>query len=108
MKLPNCEQAIIPDMKLHGYLLNEENSKGKSAFFYKMGFEKEQFGLLKNPLAQLACTGELIGTIPGNFGEKYKVVGQLNNPAGRNALVLSIWMFDPGSDIPRFITAYPF
>lgn len=108
MKLPNCEQAVIPDLKLHGYLLDEDNSKGKSAFFYRMGFEKEKFWLLSNALAQLACSGELIGTIPGNFGEKYKGVGQLNNPANRDALVLSIWMYDQGSDVPRFITAYPF
>ena len=38
-KLPNCEQAVIPDLKLHGYLLDEENSKGKSAFFYKMSMK---------------------------------------------------------------------
>ena len=74
MKLPNCEAAIVQDIKLIGYLLDEENSKGKSFFFTRMGFDKNNFQLLGEALQRLACSGEVIGTELAKFGMKYRVV----------------------------------
>ena len=108
MKLPNCENAIIQDIKLTGHLLDEENSKGKSFFFTRLGFEKSNFQLMSNALLQLACSGEVTGTESAKFGLKYRVAGRLDNPLNRDVIVLSIWIFDPGSFVPRLVTAYPY
>lgn len=108
MKLPNCADAIVQEIKLTGYLLDEENSKGKSFFFNRIGFDKHNFLSLSEALKRLACSGEVIGTELAKFGMKYKVVGPLENPLDRNADVLSIWIFDTGSSVPRLVTAYPY
>ena len=108
MKLPNCTEAVIHEIKLTGYLLDEDNSKGKSFFFNRIGFDKHNFLLLSEALKRLACSGEVIGTELAKFGMKYRVMGQLDNPLERDVLVLSIWIFDTGSFVPRLITAYPY
>ena len=109
MKLPNCADAIVQEIKLTGYLLDEENSKGKSFFFNRIGFDKHNFLLLSEALERLACSGEVIGTELAKFGMKYRVVGNLDNPLERDVKVLSIWIFDTdtGSSVPRLVTAYP-
>ena len=108
MKLPNCEVALVEEIKLTGYLLDEENSKGKSVFFTRMGFDKPNFRLLREALERLACSGEVIGTELAKFGIKYRVAGPMDNPLNRRMIVLSMWIFDPGSSVPRLVTAYPY
>ena len=104
MRLPNCTEAVIHEIKLIGYLLDEENSKGKSLFFNRIGFDKPNFPLLNEALKGLACSGEVIGTELAKFGMKHRVMGYSDNPLERKVLALSIWIFDRGS----FITAYPY
>lgn len=108
MQLPNCEQALVQELKLTGYLLDEDNSKGKSAFFNRIGYQKHNHLLLSDALKELACAGEVIGTESAKFGMKYRVVGPLSNPFNRDVVVLSIWIVDPGSSFPRLVTAYPY
>lgn len=107
MKLPNCDEAIVQEIKLTGYLLDEDNSKGKSFFFNRIGFDKSNFLLLSEALKRLACSGEVIGTELAKFGMKYRVIGYLDNPLERELDVLSVWIFDTGSPVPRLVTAYP-
>ncbi|MEZ0606897.1 DUF6883 domain-containing protein [Fibrella sp. WM1] len=107
MKLPNCEQALVQEIKLTGYLLNEENSKGKSHFYNRIGFNEANPFELSLALKLLACSGEVTGTEQTKFGIKYFVVGSLTNPLNRDVVVLSIWIFDQNGSIPRLVTAYP-
>jgi hypothetical protein len=108
MKLPNCDRAIVEDRKLLNYLLDEEKSEGKTYFYNRIGFFKENHEELADTLKTLACEGDVIDVIPAKFGVKYQVVGSFQNPAERDVLLLSIWIFDIGSDVPRLVTAYPF
>lgn len=43
MRLPNCTEAIVPNRKLTGYLLDHAHpqNKGKAAFYEIVGFTKE-------------------------------------------------------------------
>lgn len=50
MGLPRCERAIVQDIKLVSYLLDETNSKGKSTIFNAPGYEKSNFDVLSNAL----------------------------------------------------------
>lgn len=90
MKLPNCEQAIVQEIKLTGYLLNEENSKGKSYFYNRIGFTEANASERSQALKLLACSGEVIGNEQTRYGIKYFVVGSLANPLNRDVVVLSI------------------
>lgn len=107
MKLPNCEGALVQEIKLTDYLLHEEKSKGKSYFYNRIGFTEVNASELSQALLLLACQGEVTGTEPNGFGTKYLVVGPLTNPSGRDVVVLSIWIFDQDGPTPRFVTAYP-
>lgn len=107
MKLPNCEQALVEEVKLTGYLLNEKNSKGKSYFFNRIGFNQATTSELSQAFKLLACSGEVIGTEQTEFGIKYFVVGSLANPLNRDVIVLSVWIFDQNGPIPRLVIAYP-
>ena len=107
MKLPNCERAVVQEIKLTGYLLNEENSKGKSYFFNRIGFMESNWQELKDAVQLLACNGEVTGTQKTLFGTKFFVVGTLMNPLNRYVVALSIWIFDQDGPTPRLITVYP-
>jgi len=50
MKLPNREQADIPQSKLIDYLLSENHAAGRSkaAFFRNFGFDQLNHLVLKN------------------------------------------------------------
>ena len=39
-------------------------------------------------------------------GQKYAIRAILKGPAGE-AMVVSVWFLPRGSDVPRFVTAYP-
>ncbi len=50
MKLPNLKNALIEESKITAYLLSEENSGGKSAFFAAFGFSVEMWEKLRDAL----------------------------------------------------------
>ena len=40
-------------------------------------------------------------------GRKYVIVGRIESPDGKSALVQTIWIVDTGTDVARLVTAYP-
>jgi hypothetical protein len=40
------------------------------------------------------------------FGTKYEMRATMTGPAGRQAVIRTVWIVDAGDDHPRFITAY--
>jgi hypothetical protein len=109
MKLPNAEKAVVAERKLTSYLLDETHPSGKhkAAFFKRFGFETEKWTVLKMALLQHATAHEIAGTLRTEEGTHYVLEGDLQTPDGRNPQVRSVWAIDTGSDVPRFITAYP-
>ena len=109
MKLPNADRALIPDAKLTHYLLDEEHPVGgaKARFFKQLGFAVERPEQLRDALLEVARSGEA-HEISSRFGTKYVVDGDLRSHSGeRTARVRTIWLIEPGHDVPRFVTAYP-
>ena len=104
----NWEKAFIADEKLLNYLLDEENSKGKSTFFNLFGFDKNNFEELKSELLNLACSGEVIAAESNIFGVKFTVIGKISSPVNRFPFICSIWIIKKEEDFPRLITAYPY
>lgn len=107
MKLPHLDVAFIETRKITDYLLSEDNSGGKSAFFLARGFRSTQPEALKNALLAHATTHEVMRVSETIHGVKYIIDGTMYMPDGRAARVRTVWIIDTGNEAPRFVTAYP-
>lgn len=109
MKLPNVERAAIDRPKVADYLLSETHVVGrfKSAFFKTLGYSTTAWEVLAADIQRHAAQNEALATEANEYGQKYEVRGSLGGPAGRTALLITVWIVLHGEDFPRFITAYP-
>jgi hypothetical protein len=110
MRLPNARLAVVERAKITEYLLNAEHpdNGGKAAFFVALDFSRSDLDTFAHALRRLALTADVTESMETMHGKKYIVDGELENPAGKEAWVRSIWIIDAGTDFPRFVTAYPF
>jgi hypothetical protein len=108
LEIPNLDQAVVDTRKLTDYLLARSHPVGRSkaSFFESMGFTAEAPDVLGNALRELAKQPDGITVDDTDVGRKYIVVGLLRGPAA-SARVRTVWIVDRGTDIPRFVTAYP-
>jgi filamentous hemagglutinin len=107
--LPNADQAVIDAAKIKSYALNPGHPVGRNkarVFDSALGFNQSnadefinqvQQGVLNNP----ATLGKL-----DNYGQRYTVIIPMTGPNGSTVPVLTGWIFDPGSTIPRLTTTY--
>ena len=109
MKLPHRENAVVAPEKLTRYLLSLTHPVGqsKAGFFRAHGFADENWPLLQAGLLAIARSEEVTETEDTAHGTKYVLAGLMPTPAGRAILVRTVWIIDNGSDVPRFVTAYP-
>ena len=109
MRLPSANLAIVEREKITDYLLNAEHpdNGGKAAFFIGLDFSREDSSTFKDALRKLALLGDVTESMETVHGTKYIVDGELENPAGKEPWVRSIWIIDTGRDFPRLVTAYP-
>ena len=109
MRLPNAVRAVVERAKITYYLLNPEHpdNGGKAAFFVALEFSNVDWEAFANALRRLALTADVTDSMETRHGTKYIVDGALENPAGKDAWVRSIWIIDAGTDFPRLVTAYP-
>lgn len=110
MKLPNPDRAIVSRDKIVDYLLNpaHPDNGGKADFFLRLGFHGDQWQTLAAALKVLAAKGQVCKSVESPHGNKYIIVGQIQSPNDKSALVQSIWIVDKGLDTGRLVTAYPF
>lgn len=108
-KVPNYQNAIIPEAKITGYLLNLESIKGKdkARFFMAFGFIIEQWDVMALALKQHVATHNIIGERETPYGKHYSVEGNIQTPDKRNPYIRSVWRLASPQDIPILITAYP-
>jgi hypothetical protein len=107
MKLPNLDRAIASQAKVKEYLLFEEKSGGKTAFFQSFGFSVAEWEILAKALHAHAAENEVTLIVESEYGTKYVVDGLLKSPDERNPMVRAIWIVDIGTDFARLVTAYP-
>jgi hypothetical protein len=109
MKLPNVDQATVPQEKITGYLLStaHRDGKHKAAFFMRFGFKPEAWEELAAALLNHARQHDVVKEEPSPFGVRYVVEGALPAPDGRSPDVRAVWFLEAGDDKPRFVTAYP-
>lgn len=107
MRLPHLDRAFVETQKITAYLLSEENSGGKSAFFAAMGFSLAQPELLSKALLAHAAAHEVARLTVTPHGVKYLIDGKMPTPDGRSPQVRSVWIVESGDEAPRLVTAYP-
>ena len=109
MKLPNAQQAVVPERKLVAYLLNPAHPAGgsKAQFFLRFGFSAARWRELADALAQHARENEVAETEPTRHGRRYVVDGVLKAPDGTVLHIRCAWYIDAGGETPRFVTAHP-
>jgi hypothetical protein len=107
MKLPNLEHALVEEAKIIAYILSEENSGGKAAFFMAVGFTTTHWETLRDALIQHASAHEVKRTAETLHGVKYIIEGEMQTPDGRLPQLRSVWIVDTGKDVPRLVPAYP-
>lgn len=109
MKLPNANLAVVPERKLTHYLLNpaHPDNGGKAEFFTSLGFRVSEWEVLAAALRDLAGTSPVSQQAESPHGRKYVIVGRIESPDGKPALVQTIWIVDTGTDVARLVTAYP-
>ena len=110
MKLPNCHLASVPERKITDYLLNPAHPAGgsKAAFFLRFGFKATRWTQLAELLVEHACENPVTGEEKIRFGTRYVVDGSLRVPDRNPLKIRSVWFIDNGTEIPRFVTAYPY
>ena len=108
MMLPHCAQAIVPPLKLIGYLLSTSHPVEctKAAYFHAHGFTEANAALLAERLLVLACTEQVIATVATPFGLKYIIDGPVMTPAGNSLQLRTIWSVETDQSAPRFVTTY--
>lgn len=109
VKLPNIEQATVPEAKIREYLLSETHPDGreKAAFFKRFGFSLAEWEMLAQALLRHATESEVMRANRSWHGIKYIVEGRLVTPDERNPVVRSVWIIEEGGIGARLVTAYP-
>ncbi len=109
LQLPYKADAYIPLHKLVDYLLSETHAVGKSKakFFRSLGFNETTISELEQGLLEIAQTGQVKDQVESPYGAKYVIDGPLKTPRGIFVQIRTIWIIEPDSQSPRFVTAYP-
>ena len=109
MRLPGGDRAIVAPAKLTEYLLSDTHPVGRSKahVFRSVGFTMSNADQLERGLLLLARSEEVVSSDSGSHGMKYVVDGQLTTPSGNTLRLRTVWIIEPGVDVPRLVTAYP-
>ena len=109
MLIPNADRATIDAAKLRDYLLSATHPIGrfKSRFFAALGFSSARWAELANAFRIQHLTQAVEAGTRTAHGQKFTIRAILVGPTGQSAIVVSVWFIPAGSDVPRFVTAYP-
>ena len=109
MRLPNVENAEIPESKITKYLLSTTHRAGKSkaSFLIQFGFDVDRWEALALALKQHALENEVAVEEKTIFGTRYIVEGLLKAPDGRWLNIRAASYISADGDVPRFVTAHP-
>jgi hypothetical protein len=108
VKLPNSDQAVVPDAKLVGYLLSASHPQGrdKARFFTHHGFRADEPDVLRRALLEVASAADVEVTVFA-YGTKYVGEGDVVAPNGRTLRLRTVWVISDDGQPPAFVTAYP-
>ncbi len=107
MRLP-ADSLFIDRRKLTGYLLVRQDSSDKSMFLERCGYTLDNVETLEEAIRKLVAANDATPDFSDDFGQRFKVSGQLPALVGRDMLVTTIWILRVAeTDTWRFVTLYP-
>lgn len=107
MRIP-ANEAVIPREKLTQYLLEPRQEDDKSKFLAQAGFTLENPDALETAIRQLLQDYDAVQDRANEYGEYYRVLGDLLAPNGYTLRVITIWIVKAKSDgLYRFVTLKP-
>jgi len=115
-RLPNCENAEIPQDKLERYCLNPDHvstpygrSSGRDkarVFKAALGFDQSTWEVLRDRiLSELPYHEASLGAAD-EFGQRYTVTLPITGVNGNTANVLVAWIVRLGTDYPSLVSTY--
>lgn len=104
-RLPNHRSAIFPKGKFKNYLLNPSKDSNKSKVFKALGYNMKNANRLEADIRDGLKKNKATMFAPNKFGTPAQVEMVLG--ITQKQKMVTAWMFDNGSTIPRFITSYP-
>jgi hypothetical protein len=99
--------AVIAIEKIANYLLQWRPENDKSRFLAQAGYTEPDADRLAEDIRRqlLALEAEFQETT--DYGEMYRIVGDLTGHNGQTLRVVSIWMVESATEQTKFITLYP-
>ncbi len=107
--LPNFENASIDSKKLTHYALSTEHPKGKHkarVFERVLGYNQSNADHLKDQIKEKLSQSEAVLGKLDEYGQRYTVAIKITGPNGNTAIVITAWIIEPSSDIPKMTTLY--
>lgn len=105
MKIP--PDAIVPEEKLTHYLLVPREHDDKSQFLSQAGFTLDNPQALLRAIRRLTNTCEAVEEGKNEYGEFFRLDGDLRGTKGRKLAVATIWLRWVSDGQFRFITLIP-
>ena len=107
--IPNADRAVIDREKLRGYVLSSTHPVGrfKARFFAALGYTPDQWRQFETDLRSQHLSQAADPPESGPHGHTFTIRAILKGPNGQAAAVRSVWFIATGSQVPRFVTAYP-
>lgn len=104
-RLPNHARAVFPKDKLKNYLLNPSKDANKSRVFSDIGYNMKNADRLEADIRDGLKKNKATLFSPNQYGTPAEVEMTLGITKQRK--MITAWMIDSGTNVPRFITAYP-
>lgn len=93
--------------KLTGYLLVYRASNDKSQFLAQAGFTSRNPSVLEQALRDLVAKEAAVADSINDYGEFYRVEGDLRGPNGVRLPVVTVWIRLKADGSHRFVTLKP-
>ena len=109
MKMPNGQRAVIEDAKLLDYCLSPTHPRGRHKarlFAAALGITAAHALLLKSALLAAARDGDARPTRRNAQGQLFEIEFDCQGPAATKRVV-SVWIVENSTQIPRLVTCYP-
>jgi hypothetical protein len=108
-RLPHLDHAVVPDVKIVGYLLSTRHSGGraKARFLESFGFRAEDWHVLRDAVIAHAAANDITASHQTRFGTRYEIDAPLPTPDGRTPMVRVVWFVESQENVPRLVTLVP-
>jgi hypothetical protein len=108
MIIPHADRAVVDIRKLRDYCLNPLHDEGQHkarVFAAVLGMTAADAEVLRDMLLQTVKTHDAHVGYQDVYGQRY-TVDFLLEWHGRQALIRSGWILEPGSEVPRLTSCY--